>query len=113
MKEAIVDNNTMIVLVALLFVLLIIIGFLLFRRKAKVGIELPGSKLNFEGSNETGAEKSKATKGILRNWSFGKTRIEINGQGTIADNVNTGDTELKVNETSLTHPKPAKQKRKK
>ncbi len=102
------DNNTAIVLVALLFVVLIIIGFLLFRRKTKVGIELPGSKLNFEGSNENNSEKSKTLKGIIRNWSIGKTRMEINGSSTIADNVNMGDTELKVNEPAL----KAKRKRK-
>jgi hypothetical protein len=97
--EVNMDSNTMIVLVALLFVVLIIIGFILFRRKTKVGIELPGSKLNFEGSNETAGKKPTTSKGILRNWSFGKTRMEINGPSTISDNVRAGDTELKVEET--------------
>jgi hypothetical protein len=112
MKEVIVDNNTMIVLVTLLFIVLIIIGFLLFRRKTKVGIELPGGKLNFEGSNEPSVEKSKVSKGILRNLSLGKTRMEIKGTGAIADNISVGDTELRVAETGSKSKKTVKQRRK-
>jgi len=97
------DTNTMIVIVAILFVVLIAIGFILFRRKAKVDIELPGSKLKFEGSNDSSKDerqKVRRTNGIFGNWSFGKTRMEIKGQSTITDNVSVGDTELIVRNTN-------------
>ena len=98
------DTNTMIVVVATLFVVLIVVGFILYRRKAKVGIELPGSKLEFEGSNDSPkdrVQKNRRSNGIFGNWSIGKTRIRIKGQGTITDNVSVGDTEIKVENTNL------------
>ena len=43
------DMNTIIAIVAGLFALIIIIGFIAYRRRAKVGVEIPGGgKLDFE-----------------------------------------------------------------
>lgn len=103
------DTNTMIVLVAALFVILVVIGFLLYRRNARVGIETPAGKLNFEGDNTTppaGAQLSK--RGIFGNRFWGKTRIEVKGAHAqpIHDNVTVGDTEIKADTT----PTPPAQK---
>lgn len=90
------DTNSMIVIVAVVFAIVIILGFIVFRRKAKVDVELPGSKLKFEGSNNTttGESVSNKSNGIFGNLSIGKTRMEVRGRGTIANNKSIGDTEL-------------------
>lgn len=93
------DTNTTIVIVAALFVILVIVGFLIFRRKTKVDIQLPGGKLNFEGSNDPSKGKEKghvASHGIFGNLSIGKTRLEVTGKEAIAKNVSLGDTEISL-----------------
>jgi hypothetical protein len=91
------DTNSTIIIVAIVFALVIIIGFIIFRRKAKVDLELPGSKLKFDGSNEAkpGEIRSKTpANGIFGNLSLGRTRMKVKGSGTISDNKSIGDTEL-------------------
>jgi hypothetical protein len=91
------DTNTMILLISIVFAIVVIIGFIVYKRKAKVGIELPGGKLNFEGGNDTSSHlaKVRSSKGIFGNISIGKTRLESKGTGTIANNTSIGDTEIK------------------
>ena len=77
--------------------LVIIFGFIIFRRKAKVNVELPGSKLKFEGSNRSttsDSDSKKRSNGIFGNFSIGRTRMKLKGRGTIANNKSVGDTEL-------------------
>lgn len=103
------DTNTMIVLIVAFFVIIVVVGFIIYRHKAKVGVEVPGGKLNFEASNDSTTpvsnHSSQPKSGIFRNWSIGKTRVEIKGSDTsIADNVSIGDTELTTDSSSPTPP---------
>jgi hypothetical protein len=96
------DTNTMIVLVVALFVILVVVGFLLYRRKARVGIETPAGKLNFEGDNTSSPARASSSKGgIFGNRFWGKTRIEVKGayMQPIHDNVTVGDTEITTDTT--------------
>ena len=91
------DTNMTVIVVAIVFAIVIVIGFFIYRRNTKVGVELPGSKLNFEGSNDTKSQSTNskgASNGIFRNISIGKTRIGVKGKGTVANNMSIGDTEL-------------------
>lgn len=98
------DTNITIVVIAIIFAVIIISGLIIYRRKAKVGIELPGSKLNFEGTNDSTIGHSKprnVSNGIFGNLSIGKTRMGVKGSGTIANNKSIGDTELTKEDASL------------
>jgi hypothetical protein len=110
------DANTTITVVAGIFAIVIVIGFIIYRRNAKVGVELPGSKLNFEGSNDTKSPSTNskaASNGIFSNISIGKTRIGVKGDGTVSNNMSIGDTELhKENETSQEPSQKGKKKTK-
>jgi len=107
------DTNSTIIIVSLVFALVIITGFILFRQKAKVNLKLPGTEMNFEGgnnhkgSNETNPKNR--SNGIFRTLSIGKTRIKVKGSGTIADAINIGDTAL----TKEDMPLPKRKKNKK
>lgn len=105
------DSNSTIIIVAIIFALVIIIGFIIFRQKAKVDLELPGSKLKFEGGNSNTKSKEanpkNRTNGIFGNLSIGKTQMKVKGSGTISDNKSIGDTELTKEDT----PSPRKKKK--
>jgi len=92
------DTNTMIVIIVALFAVIIVIGFIVYRRKAKVKVEVPGGRLNFEAANDpTSAASSRSPRvraGILRNWFIGKTRVQVKGTEVVEGNVGVGDTEL-------------------
>jgi hypothetical protein len=94
------DTNTMIVLVVAFFALIVLVGFVIYRRKARVGVEVPGGKLSFEATSEspaaTASRPRKTSAGILGNVSIGRTRMKVRGPETIANNVSIGDTELEA-----------------
>lgn len=97
------DTNTTIIAVALLVVVVILSGFLVYRRKTKVDLEVSGNKFGFEGENESKpVEASKKTgRGIFGNISIGKTRMKVIGNETIEGNKSVGDTELVAEEKAL------------
>jgi hypothetical protein len=104
------DTNSTIIVIAVVFALVVIIGFIIFRRRAKVDLELPGSKLKFEGgnSNTTTSKETnpkRKSNGIFGNISIGKTRMKVEGSGTIAENKSIGDTELTKEDAPVTKKK--------
>lgn len=72
-------------------------------------LELPGSKLKFEGGNSNTkaneANPKTRSNGIFGNLSIGKTRMKVKGSGAIADNKSIGDTELMKEDAPLTKKK--------
>jgi len=67
------DTNTLIAIV--IAAIVVIIGFIIYRRKAKVDVDVPGGKLKFEGGNSATSGEAKP-----RNRSNGKTRVEVKGE---------------------------------
>ncbi|MBN8654460.1 MAG: hypothetical protein J0M11_01900 [Anaerolineae bacterium] len=105
------DTNTTIIAVALLIVVVILSGFLIYRRKTKVDLEVSGNKFGFEGENDSKpvVVTKKTSRGIFGNLSIGKTRMKVVGNETIEGNKNIGDTELTAEEkTSQTKEKKKK-----
>lgn len=92
------DTQTMIVLVALLFAIIVITGLIIFRRKAKIKMGVSGNSLEFDGSNEPKKNdgKPQPRHGIFGNWSIGETHIETSGKATVEDNKSVGKTDIKA-----------------
>jgi len=75
------DTNTLIAIV--IAAIVVIIGFIIYRRKAKVDVDVPGGKLKFEGGNSATSGEAKPrnrSNGIFGNLSIGKTRVEVKGE---------------------------------
>lgn len=110
------DTNTTNIIIAIIIAFVVIVGFLIFRRKAKLDLELPGSKLKFEGEGSNNKTKSPETNvkaktnGIFENFSIGKTRIKVKGGGAISENKSVGDTELTKEDMPSTSSEKKKSK---
>jgi hypothetical protein len=95
------DTNSITVIVVL-FALVAVVGFVVYRRKAKVKMEALGVKMEMGAENDPTViptNPSRRRGGIFGNWSIGKTRMKVKGTGEIADNRSMGDTDLKVDAT--------------
>jgi hypothetical protein len=106
------DANSTAIIIAIIFAVIIIAGFIIFRRRAKVDLELPGSKLKFEGGNDSAKSVKTGSKnksnGIFGNISIGKTRIKVKGSGAVAENKSVGDTTLTKEDLPSTTKKKSK-----
>jgi hypothetical protein len=89
------DTNTAIILIVIIFALIVIAGFLVFRQKGEVEINTPFGKLRFGGSNEpaqsgSGRAESKATN---LKAGHGNVKVTQTGPGTKeVDQVEAGDS---------------------
>jgi len=92
------STETMVILIVVLFAIIVVVGFAVYGRRAKVRIEVPGGKLDFEGSNDDASAMSsqprRTPSGILGNLSIGKTQMRAEGGETIANNISVGDTDM-------------------
>jgi hypothetical protein len=110
------DTNTTAFLIVIIIAIVIIIGFIIFRQKAKVGINVHGNKLNFEGSNDTTSKVSNSkarSNGIFRNFLIGKSDIEVHGKGTVADNIGVGNTKINKSDKNSNLVEPETKRNKK
>ena len=95
------DTNT--ILLVALIALILIGAFAVYRRKVNMRFKIPGVEMKLDATNDPtrppATTPPTARSGIFRNWSIGKTRIEVKGSEAIADNRSVGDTELKADAT--------------
>jgi hypothetical protein len=96
------DNNTLtaIVVVVIAFVILAIIGMFV-KQRFTGSVKAPGVEMKVGAEDAANAERTGKTRsGIFGNLSIGRTRIEVKGNETIADNRSIGDTEMKADSQS-------------
>ena len=79
----------MIVCVVAIVAVVIIVGFWIYRKWAKLNVEHGNSKLNFEAHNpkEDKGIKTRSGKrgGIFRNWSIGSASYQVQSLSTAVD----------------------------
>ena len=56
------DTNTAIILIVVIFAVVVIVGFILYRRRSKVDINTPLGNLSFEGGSDFPPEQSEPTE---------------------------------------------------
>jgi hypothetical protein len=109
------DTNS--ILLVALIALILIGAFTVYRRRVNMRFKIPGVEMKLDAANDptptTTTSPHTARSGIFRNWSIGKTRMEVRGSEAIADNRSVGDTELKADATSSQPPTTASRPKRK
>ena len=100
------DNNTAIILIVALFALIVVGGFLVYRKRSKVDIKTPLGSLTMESANEDPPQQNPGV--TIENAKAGGTILgeDSTGKGTRISDAEAGEDIIGTSTTPGDSPDP-------